>query len=333
MKKKLVALLFASVLFLWIYVQGQLILLGFSDNSPDLQWNQWSQVLHIRADMPFVHPLLSDIDTTGYYGATDNYKEEAPLPVLSLDPSYAKRLKTLYAYDSFEGSPRPIWSREMGNESYSGTLSSEHVLDGETALRVELRKGDTIINGCTRSELALKISEEPLESHTYSVGILLPLGGTEDYAWDERGSEIILQWHNVPDAGEPWTTPPLALRTYNGRYVLERCWDEDPYSSDESMSLKNNRASYDLGPYSQDKGNFVQWKFRVKWGWLPEQEPILEVYKDGIQILDLNGLPNTTNDKRGVVMKIGLYKWDWCQQRNGSILDKRVIYYDRLVIE
>ena len=131
----------------------------------------------------------------------------------------------------------------MTNEIYSGTISSAYTLDGKTSLRVELQRDDPIVNASKRSELALKFSESPLESHTYSVAILLPSGGEEDYALDENGSEIILQWHNVPDDNEPWTTPPLALRTYNGRYVLERCWDDDPFSTDESMSLKNYRSS------------------------------------------------------------------------------------------
>jgi hypothetical protein len=293
----------------------------------------WVHVSDFNTESPYSNRFKTEV-VSKYDSKTPlSIPEETTLEALPDDSTYVERLNTLYAYDSFEEALRPIWTREMANDEYSGTISHNYALDGETSLRVELRKGDAIINGCKRSELSLKKSEDPNESHTYSVAVLLPSGGEDDYALDENGSEIILQWHNVPDDGEPWTTPPLALRTFNGRYILERCWDDDPYSTDESMSLKNYRSSYDLGPYIQDKGRFVQWKFRIKWGWFPEQEPILEIFKDGIEVLNLNGLPNTTNDKRGVVMKMGIYKWDWCQVHDGSVLDKRVIYYDRLIIE
>lgn len=332
-KKRTAVLLTAGVLVAGVYAQGQLLQAGFTENNPYAQWDQWGTVFDFNTEIPFSNRFTSGVGPKKYTMPPRPVPKGTALEAIPLDPSYAARLHNLYAYDSFEGAMRSIWTMEMVNEAYSGTISNDYALDGDTSLRVELRKDDPIINGCKRSELALKVSENRLETHTYSVGILLPSGGEEDYALDERGSEIILQWHNVPDEGEQWTTPPLALRTYNGRYVLERCWDDDPYSTDETLSLKNNRATHDLGPYVQDKGRFVQWKFRIKWGWLPAQEPILEIYKDGVEILDLSGLPNTTNDRRGVVMKMGLYKWDWCQRHDRSVLDKRVVYYDRLLIE
>ena len=84
---------------------------------------------------------------------------------------------------------------------------------------------------------ALRIDPCDALSH-YNFGILLPNGGTEDYALDPQGSEIIAQWHNVPDSGEQWTTPPLALRTFKGRYVIERCWDDAAITTDSQMTSK-----------------------------------------------------------------------------------------------
>lgn len=329
-KKKTAILLSAWVLVLVVFVLGQLIPEVLWDQSPYLQL---VHVFDINAESQFSDPFKLEEDPMSNSKAFLSVPDGKPLEALPQDPACTARLKTLYAYDSFEETLRPIWFREMGNNKYSGTISDDYALDGKTSLRVELRKSDVNINNSKRSELALKKSEVPNASHTYGVAILLPSGGEEDYALDVKGSEIILQWHNVPDEGEQWTTPPLALRTYNGRYVLERCWDDDPISTDASMSSKNNRATYDLGSYIQDKGRFVQWQFHIKWGWLSKQDPILEIVKDGVEVLNLNGLPNTTNDTRGVVLKMGLYKWDWSQAHTGSTLDKRVIYYDRLIIE
>lgn len=205
-------------------------------------------------------------------------------------------------------------------------------MSGNNGYRIELRKTDPNVNGSKRSELALMNSEKPALQRTYNFGILLPNGGAEDYALDPQGSEIIAQWHNVPDSGEQWTTPPLALRTFKGRYVLERCWDDAAITTDSQMTSKGNRATYDLGSYTADKGKFVNWTFKVKWGWTASQNPKLEIYKDGTKVLDVAG-PNTTNDQKGNLLKLGIYKWDWAQSNNTSILSTRVIYFDNVSIQ
>lgn len=236
--------------------------------------------------------------------------------------------------DNFEGLLSNIWYKEMVNGNYSGSVSNKYSKSGKSSYRIELRKTDALVQGSKRSEIRLE-NEQALQEHTYTFNILLPNGGDEDYKLDPNGSEIIAQWHNTPDANEEWTTPPLALRTKNGHYIIERCWDDAAITSDEQMTQKGNRASYDLGSYENDKGKFVEWQFHIKWGWLSTQKPILEVYKNGVKVLDLNGLPNTTNDKVGVYMKLGIYKWDWAQndKNDTSILTKRVIYYDAVTVK
>ncbi|WP_368294256.1 polysaccharide lyase [Dehalobacter sp. TBBPA1] len=233
------------------------------------------------------------------------------------------------------------WNREMANNTYSGAVSGEFLLNGLSSYRIELRKDDKIVNGSKRSEIAAVRPCEALAEKTYTFSTYLPDGGSEDYAYDPQGSEIIAQWHNTPDPGEDWTYPPLALHTgayYTndaGHYILESNWDPSPMSTDEQIDNNGTRARYDLGSYIEDKGKWVTWTFHIKWGWLESQNPILEVYKNGEKILDLNGLPNTMNDKVGTVMKLGVYKWDWAQSgsNNKSILSKRVVYYSNVSVE
>lgn len=96
------------------------------------------------------------------------------------------------------------------------------------------------------------------------------------------------------------------------------------------MTVQQGIAGYskDLGSYENDKGKWVDWVFHVRWGWLKEQSPITEVYKNGVLVFERNGYPNAMNDAKGVFPKLGIYKWAWKDLNNTSILTKRVIYYD-----
>lgn len=224
------------------------------------------------------------------------------------------------------------WHKEIASNRYACQVSGLYGKSG-MSLRMELRPTDPLVYGSKRAELSLVKKPAPAQNQVYRVSIMLPKGGNEDYALDPHGSEIITQWHNTPDSGEPWTTPPLALKTYNGRYIITMCWDDAPITSNSQMTKKGYRKTIDLGPYEPDKGKFVDWVFRIKWGWKYSQQPRLRVYKNDIKVLDYSG-PNTTNDQVGNVMKIGIYKWDWAQNKtfNHSIVNRRVIYYDNILV-
>ncbi len=240
--------------------------------------------------------------------------------------------KPIIFSDSFETDGSPIWRWETARLPYSLGISTQFAQVGTKSLRVELRKDDPDVHGSKRSELTLRIPEleNPLGSNIYNIGIMLPNGGTDDYLTDPISPEIIVQWHNWPDPGEAWTNPPLSLHTENGRYILRRVWDDAPMSTSESIRAKGFTAQHDLGSYMADKGRFVNWRFEIKWGWLNEHNPKIVVYKDGVNVLTISG-PNTTNDQIGNYFKIGVYKWDW-KNNNRSVIDRRVIYYDNIVV-
>ncbi len=227
--------------------------------------------------------------------------------------------------DSFDGSLAAFWKDETPKYTYSKQYASNPVADGTRSLRMELRRTDAVVNGSTRSELAVA-RENPNEEHWYSVSIYLP----KEYIADNM-PESIIQWHNYPDfdLGEGWTSSPLYLFTRNGHYFISRLWDDSPVSTNDSMMAKGYREYIDLGTY--EPGQWVDWQFHVKWGWLPSQDPILEIYKDGELVVERNGLPNTTNDKSGVYNKIGIYKWGWASGGTSSC-DTRVIYYDNYIV-
>jgi len=228
-----------------------------------------------------------------------------------------------------------VFRKEMAYPNgYSGQTSMNYLSKGSPSYRFELRKDDPNVNGSKRSEVALN-PEPALDQRTYNYSILLPNGGAEDYALDPNGSEIITQWHNTPDPGESWTSPPVAIHTgaYHNNldhYTLELNWDASPMSSQKSLQS----AHFDLGSFASDKGKWVDWRVHIKWGWLVSQHPLIQIDKNGRRIFELKHHPNTTNDKQGVYMKFGIYKWDWAQTgaMNASILSTRVLYFGNLSI-
>ncbi len=233
-------------------------------------------------------------------------------------------------YDDFESKALSgEWWKEYPTKLYSCNIVN-NPKPNKSSLRIELRKTDPIVNGGKRAEISLN-REEKNEEHWYGLDIFLPFSGTEYYADDPLSAESLTQWHNVPDPGEEWTTSPLGLLTKNGEYIISRLWDENPISKNYDIWENKKESKHNLGSYHMDLGKWVRWVFHVKWGWLPEHNTKLEVFKNNALVLDCSGLPNTTNDKYGVYWKIGIYKWDWMSQN--SILTKRIVYYDNISID
>jgi hypothetical protein len=219
------------------------------------------------------------------------------------------------------------WAKENPNMSYSQTFSTAIKKSGTQSFRVELRKDDPEVGASKRCEIYLP-SESPLEEHWYGVSIYLPNGGAEDFVSDvER--EILVQWHNTPDSGESWTSPTFSLMTgENNSYIIGHSWDENRMSTNAGMSANGTQLNTVVGSYAEDKGKWVDWVFHMRWGWNANQNPITEVYKNGKLVYEKNGVPNITNDFKGVYPKLGIYKWGWHFPESQSIVTKRVVYYD-----
>ncbi len=262
-----------------------------------------------------------------------------PVPVVAPIPALAPAVTPTQYYlapekwlEFLDGSTE-IWRKNMANDNYSGLVSDKYSIDGVPAYRFELRKGDPLVCDGSRSDIENK-AEPAAEEHTYKFSSLLPDGGDEDFALDPDSDDIIAQWHNTPDPGEEWTNPPLSLHVQgDGHYYICRSWDEDPITTSKKMRAEGKKEAHDLGHYEGDKGKWVEWTFQVKWGWLPEHNPTIRVYKNGIMVLEVKDKPNTTNDQKGVNMQFGLYKWEWGHPEVGqSILSRRVVYFNNVYI-
>lgn len=253
-------------------------------------------------------------------------RDQVPqLPVTDktiLSTGFEPPLTMPWEFSTVEGAQKPYSMQTVDNIFKSGKRS----------LRVELRKGDFTADNKlnVRSELTALKERQRME-RTYKFSIYLPNGGDEDYA-DDISPEIVAQWHNVPDPNEEWTSPPLALVIRNGEWYIDRLWDEDPITTTAKMFAEKKYAFHKIGSVKEDKGKWINWEFHVKWNWLADSSNILEVKKNGVIVLEQNGLPNTTNDIWGVYFKMGIYKWDWGKVSSSSTTTKRIVYYDDVEI-
>ncbi|MFA5394807.1 MAG: heparin lyase I family protein [Methanogenium sp.] len=249
-------------------------------------------------------------------------------------PVSASTTYTVLADEHFDNSISNYWYRAMNNYDYSGTYSQNYT-ENNTCFRIELHNTDALVEGGKRAEIESE-PEPQFQECIYNFSIYLPASGSgEEWAADNFDcDEVIVQWHNNPDPNEEWTRPPLALttNTINGvqHYVLINLWDNDSMSTTAKLRAEDKITDIDLGSLEGDKGHWVNWSFHIKWGWEESHNTILEVYKDGVKVVDRNGLPNTTNDTTGVNQQFGVYKWEWAGNDPLSALTSRVIYFDNV---
>ncbi len=168
------------------------------------------------------------------------------------------------------------------------------------------------------------------KEYWYGFSIYLPgaADGADNYVADKYW-EIVAQWWAPYDSSECCRNPPLTLRTsmdgVGGHWYIGGKWSAKANNSNHDY---DGTFSKDLGPY--ETGKWTDWVFRVKWSYL--NDGILEVWKDGKQVLSRIDLPIGYNDLKGPFFKMGIYKGQWEKEPDdGSTLDAvsyRVIYHD-----
>lgn len=224
--------------------------------------------------------------------------------------------------DSFDtGDISSQWRRECASVE-SCQVSDSVAKDGTSSIKFSLQKGDPDVALSKRAEIAYK-KEEAFQDFEYGFSIFLPANYQQD-----RSGEILAQWHENPDfdLGENWKSPPLALYTDDGEWVLRQFWDLDLISlSQNGSNAGSSRTS--LGNYQT--GVWTDWKFRVKWS--VEGDGIVEVYQNNVKLFDKKGI-NTYNNKEGIYFKTGIYKFDWKNRPDYSQIDSREIFVDKISI-
>ncbi|MBW2525647.1 MAG: polysaccharide lyase, partial [Deltaproteobacteria bacterium] len=205
----------------------------------------------------------------------------------------------------------------------SPTVTDERSRAGTYAMRTSLdRYVDTV---AFRTEVVphgqtFEVGDEVW----YGFSIYLPDDYVADPVW-----EIPAQWHGRPDfdLGEDWRNPPLALHSSNGQWTLSIKWDAKANTFESGEREYDGSESEPLGPY--ETGRWTDWVFHLVWSY--QDDGVLQIWKDGVQVLERLNKPNTFNDAEGPYMKMGIYK-GWKDPATEGVVDSRLLFHDELRI-
>ncbi|HYD66577.1 heparin lyase I family protein [Azospirillum sp.] len=169
------------------------------------------------------------------------------------------------------------------------------------------------------------------DTYWYGAKIYVPADWQKD-----SDPEVIMQWHDYPDAGEAWKNPNLALKILpwsdgsNHLVVKVRADASEFTPSGGGDSRYDSVKTYDLGDVSSLKGKWNDFVWKIKWGYTDSTGSI-QLWKDGKLVLDLPNKANCFNDDHGPYWKLGVYKWGWAGS-NDTGADSRTYYYDDIRI-
>jgi hypothetical protein len=202
------------------------------------------------------------------------------------------------------------------------TQSDSTANGGHYSMKMVLNVNDPLVNGGKRAEVSF--APDPVVKVERWIGVSMKLPAS--YITDPE-PESVLQYHDIPDLaqGGTWRSPPFALETVNGKWVLIRRWSATKLST----TATDSEQDYDLGWY--DKTVWTNWVFHIKFAW--DSTGLIEVWKNGKLVLTVNG-PNAFNDIQGNYLKVGIYKWAWDPQYfdGKSTCKQREIFIDALRI-
>ena len=185
---------------------------------------------------------------------------------------------------------------------------------GRSSGRFEIRKNDPILWGGTRSEIA-QTKDMTSNEGWYGFSQYFP----ESFISD-TSEEVVGQWHDVPDKGEIVNrSPSNSIIIQDDTFKWQLRWDTDKIMNN---GYSQGHIYIDLG--NVPKNQWVDWIVHIKFA--HDNTGILEVWKDGVKVIDRQNLPNSYNDDNYPYFKAGIYKWSW-----GGISQK-IMYWDQIRI-
>ncbi len=186
--------------------------------------------------------------------------------------------------------------------------------EGITAGRFEINKNEPKIWGGNRTEMS-QAQGTAQEEGWYGFSQYFP----ESYVPDYDTGEVIGQWHDQADDGEHVDrSPSNTLLTGDNRIKWMARWDADKIMD---SGFSDGLEYIDLGEIPKNK--WIDWVIHIKFS--HTNTGILEVWKDGVKVIERINMPNAYNDDAYPYFKFGVYKWKW-----GTATSQRIIYYDEV---
>lgn len=216
----------------------------------------------------------------------------------------------------------------MGKYLYTAPSGAIQVtkLSGQKCLIVRCEAGQKKDeNKRVRSELALWepgrksriFKKDPIGSERwYAISIYVPTTW-----WHDTSKVEIMQWHGSEDTGEKGfgRNPPLSLMVMGSNLIIRQLW-----SAKRIQTSNENRV--DLWRKPLEKGKWMNFVFHMKWSY--KKDGFLQVWKDGIKIIEQKNKPNCYNDALGPYFKFGVY-WPTAGEPNSyNKKALRTLYYD-----
>ena len=173
---------------------------------------------------------------------------------------------------------------------------------GRKAVRFAVRRAPDSF----RSEISLP-HEPGFQERWYGARILVP----KDWVFDpSRAVDIVLQWHAIPGNWRA-TFPNLEISIGNTNWFIRQS-----YGSAQTKPTRTERILADpVRP-----GSWAAWVIHAKWA--PGADGLLQIWKDGKQVLDLTGtnVYSTIGVEYTPYLKTGIYHPEWHLNKDGRRL-------------
>ena len=234
------------------------------------------------------------------------------------EPTYERNEANIFLKEIFENSSLDLdpdlsdFNPELiGNHSFS--LDNNIKNAGIAGGRFEINQSDALLWGGHRAEFA-QLTDSTLNEGWYGFSQYFP----ETYIRDTT-EEVVGQWHDIPDDRETAArSPSNAISTGNGHLKWTTRWDS---RSIQTNNITEGYFEKDLGVIPMNK--WIHWVVHIKFS--HTNTGILEVWMDGVKVIDRKNMPNCFNDAKYPYFKFGVYRWEW-----GTAVAQRVIYYDEV---
>ena len=189
------------------------------------------------------------------------------------------------------------------------------------AQKFNLKKGDNIVSGSKRCEVAFKMNTMPLKKYKIEFDVLFPA----DFISDNIAN-IFYQFHDQPSGNDIVTVldPMIALYVKQGKIFCEYIGMEK--HSGSALDY-NNKTNFEVGNLETDK--WYHFEMEVKEGYMIEHNPSFKLYVNN-KLIFKGTKPNCFNQPKSGYPKYGLYIFDW--KHTVGTVTERTVYIDNFIM-